>query len=105
MYIASSLNRVNLSVRKVAAEIMFSKCVNSDCATSFDYRQGRYFRFHQRHPAGAQPRNAHSVQHFWLCKQCAETHRLEYRKGCGLLISRRFKGSHEEHVPRLIMAD
>jgi hypothetical protein len=50
---------------------VFSKCANPDCLQEFDYRRGRYFRFHQGHRAGELPANTHSVQHFWLCETCS----------------------------------
>jgi hypothetical protein len=83
---------------------MFSRCANPDCAASFDYRQGRLFRFRQSDPESQTPAHAHSVKHFWLCKACSETYTLEYRKDLGVLIDRRFKVLSDKYVPRLIAA-
>lgn len=83
---------------------MFSKCANPDCAISFDYWQGRLFRFPRSHPEGEAPVNTHSVQHFWLCNQCSETYTLEYREGRGVLMLRRFRVIPDEHKPYLITA-
>lgn len=83
---------------------MCSKCANSNCATPFDYRRGRIFRFGQSHPESQGPANTQGMRHFWLCKECSETYTLEYRKGLGVLIHSRFKVSSDEHVPRLIAA-
>ena len=83
---------------------MFSRCANPDCAASFDYRQGRLFRFHQSHPESQASVNSHSLKHFWLCKACSETYTLEYLKGFGVLMGPRFKVLPNEHVPRLIAA-
>ena len=73
---------------------MISKCANPNCPTAFAYRQGRLFRF-PKHPIqdeGAP--NTHSVQHFWLCGNCCETHLLEYDENRGVAIR-----SELERVP------
>jgi hypothetical protein len=54
---------------------------------TFDYRQGRFFRFHKNVAAG-ELKNTHSVQHFWLCRRCGQKFTLEYKDGAGLLIHR-----------------
>lgn len=67
---------------------MFAKCANPDCDTPFDYRSGRFFRFHRRPPEGQVAANTHSVQHYWLCKACSETSTLE-ASGDGVVIKQR----------------
>jgi hypothetical protein len=58
---------------------MISKCANPDCQVSFDYREGRFFRFHRRYALNEAPPNAHSVWHSWLCQRCSELYTLEVR--------------------------
>jgi hypothetical protein len=67
---------------------MFSKCANPDCDTPFDYRSGRFFRFHRPPLEGQVTANRHSVQHFWLCKACSETSTLE-ASGTGVVVRQR----------------
>jgi hypothetical protein len=76
---------------------MFLKCSNPECQASFDdCRQGRLYRFHRSHAKGRAPANTHFVQHFWLCKGCAETYALEYRRGrVKLTIRDRWKFSND----------
>ena len=51
---------------------MLSKCINPACDARFLYlRQGRLFKLEIRGPAG--PAGAHTVEHFWLCDNCART--------------------------------
>jgi len=83
---------------------MFSRCANPDCGVSFNYREGRLFRFHKNH-APHEPRpNTHSVQHFWLCGACSCQYTLEYREDSGVLITRRLEKSSQEEWNRLIAA-
>jgi hypothetical protein len=54
------------------------KCANRDCGAPFRYfRDGRLFAFELsgRRPSEAEKSTAdhHSVEHFWLCGQCAST--------------------------------
>jgi hypothetical protein len=65
---------------------MFSVCANPDCRRPFDCEQGRLFRFHKDYPAGGNPPNIHSVQHFWLCSPCSTMYTLEYHNDRGVLI-------------------
>ena len=83
---------------------LFSRCANPDCGASFDYRQGRLFRFQQSHPQRQTPARTHSVWHLWLCKACSEIYTLEYRQDLGVLFDLRFKPRPEKHKPRLIAA-
>lgn len=71
---------------------MTSKCSNPDCQAPFDYRFGRFFRFHQRHAASEGPANSHSVCHYWLCRRCSESYTLEERAK-ELFISPRFSNT------------
>ena len=65
---------------------MLDKCTNPECSAQFDYKQGRYFRFRRACAANQAPANTHSVEHFWLCGRCAETHALQYHKEHGVVI-------------------
>lgn len=67
---------------------MFARCSNLKCATDFDYRQGRFFRFLVRQPEGKALPRAHPVRHFWLCKKCSETYTLRYRDGKCVVVRR-----------------
>jgi hypothetical protein len=68
---------------------MLDKCANPKCSMPFNFKQGRFFRFRRACAVNEAPANAHSVQHFWLCGRCAETHTLQYRKEHGVGISLR----------------
>ncbi len=61
---------------------MLSKCANPECSAPFDYRHGRLFRL----PVSL---NHASVQHFWLCENCAETFTLHQSDGLKPAIRRR----------------
>lgn len=83
---------------------MFSKCANPECSTSFDYKEGQFFRFHRSQLDGEQPPNTHSVQHFWLCGLCSQSHTLEYQTDRGVLIRLRLAHSLELRTPHFIAA-
>lgn len=70
---------------------MLSKCANPDCGTAFDYREGRFFRFHYHRGAGEAPANTHSVRHFWLCRACAAIYTLERCDAPGVFLRERSK--------------
>ena len=70
---------------------MCSKCANPDCSTTFNYRQGRIFRFHRPPESGDSPAKHHSIRHFWLCNSCSEIYTLEYLGDRDVLITYRFK--------------
>ena len=73
---------------------MFLKCSNPDCEKTFDYRQGRLFRF-DNSPSDRE--NAVScVRHFWLCDGCSLTHDLECCLGMGVMIRSRVR----DEMPR-----
>ena len=84
---------------------MFSKCANPFCGAEFDYRQGRFYRFHQRPLDDGQPANTHSVEHFWLCGKCCETYCLAYAQGGGVLIQLNFENSFEPDIQESIGAN
>lgn len=83
---------------------MFSACANPNCQAPFDYREGRFFRFHKDHSPSERPPNSHSVQHFWLCGVCCGNYTLEYRSGCGVLLKERSDISHNINTLRFIAA-
>lgn len=65
---------------------MFSaKCANPDCTMIFDYRQGRFFRFHEDH-GGDRDIGRHAVRHFWLCDPCSQEYILLYADGTAVLV-------------------
>lgn len=84
---------------------MFSKCANPSCKADFDYQQGRFYRFHRRPLDDGQPPNTHSVQHFWLCGKCCETHCLKYAEGGGVLIALNFEHAFESDAPHVVAVD
>ena len=83
---------------------MFSFCANPDCHAPFDYQHGQFFRFHKDHPAGEEPPNTHSVQHFWLCGTCCGAYTLEYKDECGVLIKSYPAASNNRESLRFIAA-
>jgi hypothetical protein len=64
---------------------MIVKCANPNCTAPYEQRTGRLF--YLRHPKSNAPANAHSVHHFWLCKSCSTSFKLEYREGRAALIA------------------
>lgn len=84
---------------------MFSKCANPSCKTEFDYREGRFFRFHKRPLDDGQLANTHSVQHFWLCGRCSATYCLQYAEGRGILVRVQFERVFESDEAHMIAAD
>jgi hypothetical protein len=77
---------------------MLSVCANPDCGILFDYREGRFFRFHKDHALGENPPNTHCVQHYWLCGKCSELYTLGYVKNRGVVMACRqdVPGSSEQ---------
>jgi len=67
---------------------MISKCANPGCSVPFDHRGGRFFRFRSVCAPHEPPANAHSVRHFWLCSNCAQTHTLDDRSGAVQVVLR-----------------
>jgi hypothetical protein len=74
---------------------MFSECANPLCRVEFDYGQGQFFRFRKAPLADGKPANTHSIQHYWLCGECAKIYRLEYQHDRGILL----KPNYENAVP------
>jgi hypothetical protein len=75
-----------LSDVKLAKGTTFSKCANPQCSSLFHYQEGRLYRFHRSHKDPEPPPNTHSVEHFWLCKECSESYTLEYKADrCALI--------------------
>ncbi len=70
---------------------MLSICANPECAVPFDYRRGRFFRFHRAPLHGQVAPNTHSVQHFWLCKSCSDVYTMELASGMGVVIKPRHR--------------
>jgi hypothetical protein len=61
---------------------MLSKCANPTCFASFRYlHQGRIFNIDMS--AASVSRQAHTsrIEHFWLCKECAQTHKVVLENG------------------------
>jgi len=85
---------------------MLDKCANPRCAITFDYKQGRFFRFHRPCVGNEPPVNVHSVQHFWLCGHCAKTNTLHYneQQGVGVLVGPRLSVAHHGVQIRVIRA-
>jgi hypothetical protein len=76
---------------------MVSECTNPDCTARFSFKEGQLLRFQaDRLESPAARANAKPVRHFWLCKSCSETYRLEYHRDRGLLLL--------AHSPHLLAA-
>jgi hypothetical protein len=66
---------------------MISKCANPECTAGFSFREGQLLCFQaDRLGSLATAANTNPVTHFWLCKCCSETYRLEYQQDHGLLL-------------------
>lgn len=63
---------------------MIVKCARPECSALLQHGEGRFFRFQSS--SDNAPRNSHSVEHFWLCRECAEIYTLEYRRNRGVLM-------------------
>lgn len=85
---------------------MFSKCANPECPTQFDCHQVQFFRFHNGHMEEGRDVESrrHSVQHFWLCERCRQTHTLQYEERRGVLISVRSGEICPREMARVIAA-
>lgn len=84
---------------------MFSNCANPSCQAEFDYRQGRFYRFHRGPLDDGQPANTHSVEHFWLCGECCETYHLKYAEGRGVLIELNVEHAFKSDAHHVIAMD
>ena len=66
---------------------MFSaRCTNPSCASPFDYRRGRLFRFHEAYPSDSTLAGSEVVRHYWLCDWCSQAYTLQYANGTAVLI-------------------
>jgi hypothetical protein len=83
---------------------MLMKCANPDCSVCFN-EAGRLFRFRLYADPRKAPVNAHSVQHFWLCKGCSELYTLECHKDNRVVIRPRLLASQAKRLMRVITAD
>ena len=50
---------------------MISKCSNPECASPFDYREGRLVRISTLLVNKQTPAHQCVIEHFWLCGKCA----------------------------------
>jgi hypothetical protein len=66
---------------------MFSAYANPDCKKTFDYREGRFFRFRKAYLAGGKRPNTHCVQQLWLCGSCSEKYTLAYEEARGVVMT------------------
>jgi hypothetical protein len=85
----SETNTLNMGLllRILLEDFMFPHCANPDCTASFgNFREGVFFLFRRSNLAEV-PSNSHSVEHFWLCKECCEDYTLDYRDNRSILIS------------------
>ncbi|HEX4073824.1 MAG TPA: hypothetical protein VHX49_00355 [Candidatus Acidoferrales bacterium] len=73
---------------------MISRCANPACPAEFGHREGRIFRFPKK--ASDEPTNTHSVQHFWLCGDCAKLYALEYIEKQGVELKARVELAHPD---------
>jgi len=80
---------------------MLSKCANPDCSVS-SWEDARFYRFHRPPEPNKPPANAHSVQHFWLCRTCSAVYTLEHHKQRGVLIRPRLWQSPISRLVRVI---
>ena len=74
---------------------MFSRCANPSCRVEFEYGKGQFFRFHKAPGEDGRPANTHSIQHYWLCGECARTYCLEHQQDRGVLL----RASYENNLP------
>lgn len=71
---------------------MLHKCANPDCANPFRrLSEGKLFLLEADggHAAGDDrngfSRQAHRIEHFWLCNQCAAVFTLSFERGRGMV--------------------
>jgi hypothetical protein len=64
--------------KKAEKDTLLTRCINAECASLFDYRQGRLVRFPSSLAKDGTASRTHSVRHFWLCAKCAAIYTLEY---------------------------
>lgn len=83
---------------------MLNKCADPECSKTFDYTEGRFFRFPQMMNLTALVTNIHAVEHFWRCNQCAKAFTLQYEKGCKVAVGHRHRHPQSGERQRLIRA-
>lgn len=83
---------------------MSFECANPSCRVEFDYGQGQFFRFRKAPRMDGQPANTHSIQHYWLCRECARNYRLEYHRDRGVLLMASFFNVRSANEPLLVGA-
>ena len=83
---------------------MISECANPSCRIEFEYGRGQFFRFRKAPKEDGRPANIHSVQHFWLCHQCANSYRLDYEQNKGVLLKPSYRSSIPASEPLLVGA-
>lgn len=83
---------------------MFSECANPFCRVEFAYGQGQFFRFRKAPLEDGQPANTHSIQHYWLCGDCSELYRLEYRCNAGVFLRPSYEIARPARDPLLVGA-
>ncbi len=61
---------------------MIHKCAMKECPREFKYfREGKLYEFPSGHVGvGRGTKNLHRRM-FWLCEQCSQRYRLDYRNG------------------------
>ena len=83
---------------------MLMSCANPDCCVPFQ-EGGRFFRFRLDADSRQIRANAHSVQHFWLCKTCSGFYTLECGKDERVVIRKRLLAGRTSDFLRVIRAD
>src|SRR3974377_2124977 len=78
---AKSITRNGIEAKlSLLDEDMISECANPSCRIEFVYGRGQFFRFRKAPREDGCPANIHSVQHYWLCHECARSYRLDYEQ-------------------------
>jgi hypothetical protein len=83
---------------------MLMSCANPECSVPFN-EGGRFFRFRLHADSKQVPQNAHSVQHFWLCKRCSGLYTLESRRDNSVVIRPQLLAGRSNAFMRVIRAD
>jgi len=61
---------------------MLSKCANPTCFARFRYlHEGRIFNIDIAAASGNRQGHVSRIEHFWLCEDCAETHKVVWENG------------------------
>ena len=72
---------------------MFEKCSNPDCASPFDYREGRLIRLSSADTMS--PAEQPRVEHFWLCGKSSEQYVFAFERGVGTKVRLRAAETEE----------